>query len=186
MKILKPTILILVITLMLTACGSKQAQTKQYFRLSDTTAVTNKTLKPMTLVVKRPRALSILGGRPMVATQADDSLVQLSHNYWIESPKVLLQDSIKTWAENLWQTVSYQTPADTAHQTLETRILAFEKNQGVAIADLEFFLYDNDNQLIFNQQISATQTLQEDSYKAFAKAMSAAVASILTQLEEQL
>ena len=186
MNTYKTLILISVLTAMFTACSTKKAQTKQYFRLTNTTFESTGELKPLTLVVKRPRALSILGGRPIVATQADESLVQLSHNYWIESPKVLLHDKIKQWAKNYWQAVSYQTPADTAHQTLETRILAFEKQQDLAVAALEFSMYDDDNQLIFNQQFKVTEPIQADTYKAFTQAMSAAIENILNQLKEQI
>lgn len=186
MKYFKFTLVLLTSVILLNGCGSKKAQTKQYFRLSTTpTTITNE-IKPMTLVVKRPRALSILGGRPIVATQADNSLVQLSHNFWLESPKVLIQDRIKRWAEDYWQNVIYQTPANIKHQTLESRILAFEKKQNQAIVTLEFFLYDDDNQLLFNQQFNATENIPEDTYKSFAKAMSLAIESIFAQLKAQL
>ena len=187
MKTFKTLIFILSIALLFSACSNKKSQSRKYFRLAAAAPITAKTaVKPITLVVKRPRALSILGGRPIVATQADNSLVQLSHNFWLESPKVLLQDRIKQWAEHHWQTVSYQTPSDTAHQILETRILAFEKNQNQAVADIEFLFYDEDNRLIYNQQIHATEELAEDNYKAFVKAMSLAIESIFNQMSDQL
>jgi ABC-type uncharacterized transport system auxiliary subunit len=174
--------------LIFSACSSKKAQTKKYFRLAavEPTTLQTDNKRPLTLVVKRPKALSILGGRPIVATQADSSLVQLSHNFWLESPKVLLQDRIRQWAENHWQTVSYQTPSNQPHQILESRILAFEKNQDQATATMEFSLYDEDSQLLFSQQFNATENITEDNYRAFVKALSLAVENIFAQLSAQL
>ncbi len=188
MSKIKSLLLVLCITLICNACGSKKAAlTKKYYRLNPVpTSITPSTVRPMTLVVKRPEALSILGGRPIVATQVDTSLVQLSHNFWIESPKILLQDLIKNWAKNLWQTVVYQTPAAEQFHWLKTRILAFEKRQELAIAEIEFSLYDQDNQLLFNQTYNAEQNIIADNYDAFAQAMSQAIESIFSQFNEQL
>lgn len=186
MKPFNTLLFTLTFTLLFSACNSKKAQTKKYFRLTTTPISVNTNLRPYTLVVKRPKALSILGSRPIVATQADDSLIQLSYNFWLESPKVLLQDRIKQWAENHWQAVSFLTPAVGTYRTLETRILAFEKKQNQAIATFEFFLYDANNQLVFNQQFTAIENISEDSYKAFAKAISLATESILLQFNSEL
>lgn len=188
MKPLRATLVILSVVLLFSACSTKKAQTKKYFRLAvaEPTTVQTDNKRPLILVVKRPSALSILGGRPIVATQTDGSLVQLSYNLWLESPKVLLQDKIRQWAENHWQTVSYQTPSNQPYQVLESRILAFEKNQDQATASMEFSLYDEDNQLLFNQQINATENITEDNYRAFVKALSLAVENIFAQLSAQL
>ncbi|VAW45976.1 hypothetical protein MNBD_GAMMA02-285 [hydrothermal vent metagenome] len=187
MKHFKTLILITTVALLFSACSTKKAQTKKYFRLSVSTPSTvNTDIKPITLVVKRPTALSILGGRPIVATQADDSLVQLSHNFWIESPKVILQDRIKSWAGDHWQVVSYQTPSGNGYQILETRILAFEKKQNQAVVELEFFLYDENNQLLLNQQLSATENITTDNYKAFAQSISLAIEAVFAQLNIKL
>jgi len=186
MKPIKTLLLILTITLYLGACSSQKNQTKKYFRLTESPSTVHPNLKPITLVVKRPQALSILGNRPIVATQNDGSLIQLSRNFWLESPKILLQDRIKQWAEKHWQTVNVQKPLGTTHQILETRILAFEKKQNQALATLEFFLYDANNQLLFNQKFSITENITEDNYQSFAKAMSIAIESILEQLNHKL
>ncbi len=188
MKPILTTVLITFILLMVNACSNQQAQVKQYYRLDAPTDITNQaiTTKPSTLVVKRPMALSILGGRPMVATQADGSLVQLSHNYWIESPKILLQDVLQTWAANHWQQVSSQVPQDDHYHILESRILAFEKNQSMAKVHLEFYLYDTNNQLIFNQQMLATESIENDGFKAFTQAITMALNTILNQLGAEL
>ncbi len=188
MKLIKTLLLVSLIAFMLSACGSKKAAlTKKYYRLNLTSPATNSsTVRPITLVVKRPEALSILGGRPIVATQTDTSLVQLSHNFWIESPKILLQDLIKNWAENYWQDVVYQPPSKEQFHWLKTRILAFEKRQEQAIAEIEFSLYDQDNQLLLNQRFDAQQDITADNYDAFSQAMSLAIDSIFTRFNEQL
>ncbi len=180
------SILLLILIINLYACSSKQAQTKKYFRIESNAIITSATTKPITLVVKRPTALSILGGRPMVATQDDQSLVQLSNHFWLESPKVLLHDIIKNWAKLQWQTVSVQTPYQTDHHILTTRILAFEKNQNLSNVALEFSLYDAENALLFNKSYSHSETIDGEGYKAFSKAISRSVDAILNQLSDEL
>ncbi len=176
--------LMVILLLLISACSNKKAQSKKYFRMAPyTSTVVVAEPSPLTLVVKRPKALSILGGRPIVATQADGSLVQLSHNFWLESPKVLLQDRIKYWATNQWQHVAYQVPNNDEHVILESRILAFEKNQDQAMAELEFKLYDANNRLLSNHRLSASKTITEEGYKAFTQAITAAVDDILHQLK---
>ncbi len=186
MKVITRLFFVLITALVLTACGNSQTQTKKYFRINTTEAVNAESVKADTLVVKRPTALSILGGRPMVATKEDNSLVQLSNHFWLESPKVLLQDILKTWAEKHWKQITYQVPQQQAHHILNTRILAFEKNQNQALVTLEFSLYNEDNQLLFTTRLSQQQELTGEGYKAFAKAIGQAIDTILNQLSEQL
>jgi ABC-type uncharacterized transport system auxiliary subunit len=176
----------LALLLGLTACGNQVAQSKKYFRIKATETTASTEQRPMTLVVKRPKALSILGGRPMVATRDDDSLVQLSHHFWLESPKVLLQDIFKNWAAQHWQTVSYHEPAETDYQVLESRILAFEKQQQLALVSLEFQLYDQDRQLLMSRELHQQQPIEGDGYRAFARAVGQAVDQILLDLAHEL
>ncbi len=179
--------LLLVLTLLsLIACSSKQAQTKKYYRINSSIIDTSTHVKPITLVVKRPTALSILGGRPMVATKEDQSLVQLSNNFWLESPKVLLSDIIKDWAQSHWHKVSAQVPSEQPYQTLYTRILAFEKSQQNSLVALEFSLYDENNALIFSQTYKHSEPLSEPGFKAFAQAIGRSVDTILRQFTAEL
>ncbi|MGJ8662768.1 MAG: ABC-type transport auxiliary lipoprotein family protein [Marinicella sp.] len=171
---------------MLNACSNNKAQSKKFYRLNTSAVASSDVSKPMTLVVKRPSALSILGGRPIVATQEDGSLIQLSNNFWLESPKVLLQDSIKQWAAQHWQDVTYRQPTDNTYQILETRILAFEKQHNQAKVSLEFSLIDDDDRIILNQQFDATTDISGTGYKAFTTAIGSAVDSVLNELSQQL
>ncbi|MCX7552610.1 ABC-type transport auxiliary lipoprotein family protein [Marinicella sp. S1101] len=186
MNFIKTLSIITAATIILSACGNKPAQTKKYYRLSPSAAVTASETKPATLVVKRPKALSILGGRPIVATKEDGSLVQLSHHFWLESPKVLLQDKLKVWASEHWQSVSYQVPNDNTHHILDSRILAFEKRQKLAVVSLEFSLYDHENKLLFNQTYDNEQAIEGEGFKAFTTALSRSVDAILIQLTADL
>lgn len=183
---LKKLLLITLLLMLLNACTNNIAKTKKYFRIETTSANTQNTLKPLALVVKRPKALSILGGRPMVATQEDQSLVQLSNHFWLESPKVLLQDIFKNWAAQHWQSVSYQVPHQQAHEILDSRILAFEKAQGMAKVRIEFLLYDEDNALIFSEEIERMEPINGDGFRAYANATGLAIDFILQQLSERL
>jgi len=180
------TIILTLLVFGLYACSGKQAQTKKYFRIASSQVSSTTDIKPLTLVVKRPTALSILGGRPMVATKDDQSLIQLSHNFWIESPKVLLHDIIKNWSAQHWQSVTTQTPNQINFQTLNTRILAFEKNQALATVTLEFFLYDDLNTLLFNKTFTHSETIEDEGFNGFSRAIGRSVDHILSQLANEL
>lgn len=179
-------IVLTVLIFSLYACSGNQTQTRKYFRITTSKVSSSTDLKPFTLVVKRPTALSILGGRPMVATKEDQSLIQLSHNFWLESPKVLLHDIIKNWSAQHWQSVTIQTPNQTNFQTLNTRILSFEKNQAMATVTLEFFLYDDLNNLLFNKSYSHSEPIEGEGYSAFSKAISRSIDTILSQLASEI
>jgi len=185
MKTLNLFLLILAITT-LSACSNSKTQIKKYYRINATPTSSLAAVKPLTLVIKRPSAHSILGGRPMVATKEDNALIQLSHHFWLESPKILLQDILKSWALTHWQSVSYLKPYKQPHQILDTRILAFEKNKGQAKVILEFFLYDENSTLIFNQLYEQNQPLTEDGYHAFSESISTAIQTILEQLSADI
>ena len=186
MKTISKTFTIIFILLTITACSNKVAQSKKYFRIPVSTTSEQTELKDITLVIKRPKALSILGGRPMVATQDDESLVQLSHHYWIESPKVMLQDILKNWAAKHWQSVSYQTPNSEPYQILDSRIISFEKRQNQAKIAIEFILYNEDYQIIYDQQFEHSQNMEGDGFRAFSKAVGKAIEAILAELSGQL
>ena len=187
MKAMKLGISIVLLVLLLNACGNQKTTAKKYHRLHvDINPPAQAQLREDTLVIKRPKALSILGGRPMVATQEDGSLVQLSHHFWLDSPKILLQDTLKTWASSHWQTVSYQVPSNQPHKVLDSRILAFEKQQNQANVAIEFLLYNEEYQLVFNQTLSQSKTMDGEGYRAYVRASVAAVEAILTDLQEQL
>jgi ABC-type uncharacterized transport system auxiliary subunit len=186
MKTMNKWLLMSVFVWVLSACGNSTVQTKKYFRINSAQMTSDVNPFATTLVVKRPTALSILGGRPMVATQDDQSLVQLSSHFWLESPKVLLQDILLNWAGNHWQAVTTQTPHQQAHQTLNTRILAFEKHQLQAKVSLEFNLYDEDNALLVTKQYVQTMDMQGEGYRAFAKAIGTAIDAILNQFSDDL
>lgn len=187
MKTAKPWMLILMVSLLvLTGCSNQVAQSKKYFRIKTIEFNEAAEKRNLTLVVKRPKALSILGGRPMVATRDDDSLVQLSHHFWLESPKVLLQDIFNQWASGHWHKVSFQEPANEAYQVLESRILAFEKQQQSARLSIEFQLYDQDRLLLFSRQLSHNQVIDGEGYRAFARAIGQALEQVLKELAHEL
>ena len=170
----------------LMACGGSPAQVKKYYRIQSISDYSQAAGSSLTLVIKRPSALSILGNRPMVATNPDGALVQLSHHFWLESPKILLQDQLKKWAKNRWQSVTESTPNHDKFETLVSRILAFEKNQTEARVTIEFKLYDSQNQLKLSKQLSHNQSLKGPGFDAFAAAVSQAIDHIIVQFDAAL
>ncbi len=174
---------IIIIALLLAACGQKAATVKKYYRLTTepTTAFTKQI--DSTLWIKRPEAHSILGNRPMVATDEAGALQQLSHHAWIESPKILLQELLANHAQSQWDTVTSERPKDVPYHQLHSRITAFEKNNNVARISMQFTLIDQEGVLIKQQSLSATQEIIGNSYADFASAMGQAFTQLLSQLE---
>ena len=176
------TLLLFVALVVGTACSNQAAQTKQYHRLAVTLPSADQPTQAGVLVVKRPEALSILGGRPMVATQDNGALIQLSHNFWLESPKILIHDVLMNWASSHWQSVSKQTPYGSPFQQLDTRILAFEKNGDQIHLTLAFKLTDEKQQTLLEKTIDHQASIQGPGHAAAAKAMGLAVAAALSEL----
>jgi len=175
--------------LLLIACSNSPQQVKQYYRLTSDSSL-NITENSHTnqlrdsVIITRPEALSILGGRPMVATRDDGSLVQLNHHYWLESPKVLLQDRLQEWATRHWQEVLSSGNITATRDRLVTRILAFEKNQNQAHIHLEFTLINGNNDILFSKAFNDTVSLSTNSFAAFAQAADQTVSNMLQQLSQ--
>ncbi len=174
---------IITIALLFSACSQKAATVKKYYRLTTeaTTAVTTKI--DSTLWIKRPEAHSILGNRPMVATDEAGALQQLIHHAWIESPKILLQELLSTHAQSQWHTVTSERPKDVPYHQLHSRITAFEKDNNVARISMQFTLIDQAGALLKQQSLTTSQDITGNSYADFASAMGQALVKLLTQLE---
>ena len=180
MKLMFPLLLLTLFS----ACSQKPASVKKYYRLNLIETETEAEKHDATLWIKKPEAHSILGNRPMVATDADGALQQLTHHAWIESPKILLQEFIQQHASRTWQSaVSNRPNSGEDYYQLHTKVLAFEKNKDQALVRMAFSFYNPDMELLKQQTLSIESTFTENSYPAFSTAISKAVNLILQQLE---
>ncbi|WP_154222427.1 ABC-type transport auxiliary lipoprotein family protein [Marinicella rhabdoformis] len=179
---MKLTYLLILLTT-LSACSSKPAAIKKYYRIELPVHANTANTHPYTLWIKRPEAYSILGNRPMVATDNEGALQQLSHHTWIESPKILIQEQLQKHLSNQWQTVTTNRPSDSDYYQLHSSIKAFEKDDNQAHVHMTFKLFAPDLSLLKTLDLSSMQTLNGDGYAAFASAINAAISEIFNQLE---
>ncbi len=176
------------VLLFFTACSNQPAKVKQYYRLSADYDISQNTQKNkrQSVVISRPKAMGILGGRPMVATKKDGALVQLNNHYWLESPSILLHHSLTKWAEQHWQHIQTNAGFNEKHQRLDSEILAFEKDGNQVKVSLKFILNDVDGRLLFNQTYRQNLTIQGEGYAQFVQTVNLAVKRILDALSQTL
>jgi ABC-type uncharacterized transport system auxiliary subunit len=167
----------LFLVILLGACSSSgdKIPDKLYYRFPAAQAYSNGEFSG--LKINRPTAMGILANRPMVAETKEGGLIQMSHNFWLESPKVLLHDY-------LLNTFANEDSKDTAQQRLQTHILHLEKKQNTAIIALKFNLYDDDNKLIFNKTYQLSEQLEHNSVPVFVKSIARMLNEITQQFSE--
>lgn len=170
--------LIIAISMLLSLCAcslsAKKAPEKRYYRFDEPMLQQ----KIPSLNVKRPSAMGIIGNRPMVARNTDGSLVQMQHNFWLESPKILLYNYLVKMFEK-------QPQAQTLF-TLNTQILELEKHQQQAIVALKFIVTNETNQVVFNKTYRQQHTLKENTIPAFVDAVLIILKEITNQLHSDM
>jgi ABC-type uncharacterized transport system auxiliary subunit len=166
----KITLIFLVTLLSACSSSSKKPADNLYYRFP---ASTIQTPQGLNIEVKRPSAMGILGNRPMVAQNSDTGLIQMSNNFWLDSPKVLLQNYLKQ---------IFILNEKNESLILNSQILALEKKQNEAILSIKFTLTDSKNESIFDQTYKSKKSLSENSIAAFSKA----IADLLEEMVRQL
>lgn len=174
---------LLVFILMMSACSSKPAAVKKYYRIETTSHNETVQKHDATVWIAKPDAHSILGSRPMVATDSEGALQQLSHHTWLESPKILIQEQLQKALSQQWQSVVTDRPRNLDYYQLHSRILAFEKKQSQAHVRMTFKLLSPDLKVVKQLDLSSIKTINGESYAVFAEAISAALENIFKQLE---
>jgi len=163
---------IILLTLILSACSSssKRPVDNVYYRFPEASILP---IQSLNVEVKRPSALGILGNRPMVVQTENNGLVQMSNNFWLESPKVLLQNYL---------TDIFITNKDKPLLTLNSQILALEKKQDQALLSIKFSMTDSEGLIIFDKTYNKQKRMTNSSIAAF----SSATASLLEEMIKQL
>ncbi|MCW8869322.1 MAG: PqiC family protein [Proteobacteria bacterium] len=174
--------------LILTACSNQPASVKQYYRLADYHKVNRdiENNQHQSVTINRPKAFSILAGRPMVATKDDGALVQLSYHYWLESPTILIHEALKNWAGQHWQQVVTSAGYNDRHQRLDSQIMAFEKDGNQAKVSMNFKLSGPDGEILLDKTFTQNLSIQGETYSHFVKAINLAISNILDQLSESI
>ena len=167
-------IITVVISLLISACSfsGKKTPDKLYYRFPELTQAPIE----KNIIVKRPSAMGIIGNRPMVAQNADGSLLQMQHNFWLESPKVLLQNYLEKIFVNDAEN----------NNTLNAQILHLEKKQQLAIVEIKFIITNSERQQIFNKTYIEESKLVENTIPAFVKNTSILLKKIVNQLIDDM
>ena len=169
-------IFIIVMVLLISACSSSSKKTvdKMYYRFAESNI---QPVDNLSIEVKRPSAMGILGNRPMVVQTSEAGLIQMSSNFWLDSPKVLLQNYL---------TDIFKKHGDNTSLALNSQILALEKKQSEALLSIEFTLTNQDNKLIFNRTYNSQKQLSNNSISAFASAISILLEEMVQQLSQDI
>jgi len=165
--------LLLIITLTSCSLGSKKIADKLYYRFSEPLMI----MANSDFSVQRPTAMGILANRPMVAQKSDGALLQLNHSFWIDSPKLLLQNYLIK---------SFNVSPEHHDRTLKTNILKFEKKGQNSLVSIAFTLVDSENNTLFQKTYSQQQELSENTMSAFVDSVSKSLAIIIKALAEDL
>lgn len=164
----------------LTACssGGGTIPDKIYYRFAEPSIrISNNNIDK----IERPTALGILGSRPMVAENAQGGMLQMNHNLWLESPKVLLQNYLlKVFNlnnENIMQKDG---------NTLSAAIIHLEKQQTTAIIEIKFTVKNTNDEIIFNKSYHQAQPMAENTIVDFVHVINQELAAITQQLSNDL
>ncbi|MBL4773001.1 MAG: membrane integrity-associated transporter subunit PqiC [Alcanivoracaceae bacterium] len=166
----------LAISLFISGCSlsGKKPPDKLYYRFPETTQASQ-----TNLIIKRPSAAGIIGNRPMVAQNSDGSLIQMQHNFWLESPKALLQNYLeKTFVSNI--------NIGTTSNVLNTHILHLEKKQNTVILAITFTITNNKRQQIFKKTYKQEGQLQHNTIPAFVSSFSTLLENIVSQFSREI
>ncbi|WP_395374343.1 ABC-type transport auxiliary lipoprotein family protein [Marinicella sp. W31] len=172
-------------TVLCTACASTSSPVRMHYRLQPT-EFSSTQQHSSTVLIPEPKARGILGNRPMVATDANGALVQLDYNFWLESPRKLLHETITQWAEQRFKEVMPGRAYKKENLRLESEITAFEKKQNQAVVGIKFLLKDASGNTLLRKTYQHNQALSGEGYADFANGISEAIRLILSNLEQDI
>lgn len=165
----------LLIILLISACSSNNKTVdKLYYRFQD---VTTSSYINKSITVKRPSAMGIIGNRPMVVQNTDGALLQMNHNFWLESPKILLYQYLNKIFNN-----NNSEP----NLILNSQILQLEKKQTSALLSIKFIITDKDNSVIFKKTYQQETKLASSSIPDFVNNINKMLGSIVQQLVDDI
>ena len=171
---MKNLILILFVILV-SACSSsaKKSTEKLYYRFPEA----NSFAVDKGMLIKRPTAMGIIGNRPMVVQDTNGALKQMHHNFWLDSPKVLLHNYLlKTFSNS---------PKET-DLILNSQILKLEKKQNTALLEIKFTAANLQGKPVFNKIYSLETSLTSNNIPLFAKSIGKMLEQIVSQLTQDL
>jgi len=169
-------ITLILIVLIVSACASKSNKVvdKLYYRFPEAQENTHKKF-----IIARPTALGIIGNRPMIAENSDGALRQMQHNFWLDSPKILL------WLY-LQKAFSNTANEEDNLSTLGTTLLKLEKKQESAVVAIKFTVKNAENKVIFDKTYNESQALTTNTIASYVKSTSMLIDKIVKQFAEDI
>ena len=164
-----------VIVMMIGGCSSSGKKTieKLYYRFPAANPVSiNKNI-----IVKRPTAMGILGNRPMVVQTTDGALKQMNNNFWLDSPKILLQNYLINLFPSQIQDESF---------VLNSQILRLEKKQNITTLQIKFILTDLHGKEVLNKTFAQDRAQDNNSVSLFVEAIGAILTEISMKMVEDI
>lgn len=170
-------LILLSICMLLSSCssGNKKQFQRLYYRFPEP-----KTMQiPMALDIQKPTALGIFANRPLVAVDSTGALKQMNYSFWLESPKVLLNNYLNTML------VSENENTDKSYE-LQTQILQFEKQVNLAKVKIQFKLFNNEGNLIQEKTYENQLQASDKSVGQFVKNIGLILEQISSELVKDL
>ena len=173
---MKNLILLGLITLLVScSSGGKKSVDKLYYRFAQAKYANF----DLNVKVNRPTALGILGNRPMVAQTNEGALKQMSSNFWIESPKVLLQNYLQ-------QIFPVKTNQDQFDLTLESQIQRLEKQKSTTYVSIHFRLKNKNKVTVLDKVYAESANSDQATVQSFVTNVKNLISVITSKLEADL
>lgn len=166
-------ILILIVLLSSCSTGGKKNIDKLYYRFPEAISLTHH----LEFSIPRPSAMGILGNRPMVAQNDEEALLQLNHNFWLDSPKVLLQNYLVK---------AFKTTTSGKKNALNVMILNLEKKGETSVVSFAFSLVDSNSKTLFQKTYKIQNQLMQNTMSDFVKSVGQSIETIVKQLSDDL
>lgn len=165
---------IITLIFLLSGCSSsgKKSIDKLYFRFPEAT----KNSIDKKIEIKRPQAMGIIGNRPMVVLTKEGGLMQMQHHFWLDSPKVLLQNYLE-------DTLGKE---DETNYVLSSTILNLEKDNNSAVVAIKFLLADKSGNTILNKTYKQQTEINGESISDFAHTAQRLINEIVAQLVDEI
>lgn len=177
------------IALVLSACSSLSAPPRDnFYRLpSAAKATTTASVTSAAVVVPPLRASGLHGERALVFAHPDGTrLEQYSYHYWIDSPRVLLQQALIERLKSGLGVQAIGEPSAQAEHTVVATIIRFERaDDGTttsAMVELDFDVFNRQSRVpVMSQRYRHSEPLSDDSIAAAAVGIGAASSAVLDQ-----
>lgn len=179
-------ITVLITFAILVNCSSTQNRARMHYRLGDIEWKSDAQQLGGNVRIDQPKAMGILGNRPMVATNDQGALIQLDYNFWLDSPKKLIHKKLLEWAEKHYQSVIFDRTPHNNMTVIRTEILALEKRKDQAVLSLGFLINHEFKKFHFHKTYTHSITIEGNYYADFASAITQALVNILQELNKDI